>query len=109
MKSTLYVKCPKCGETALVREMQGKYICAVCGFDYTTLKDEPQKLDEMLVTNLKLGPMGQVMALTMNELITLKTVKESNEYVKELAQKNGIKFPDYKKGFFSRLFGKGKN
>ncbi len=107
MKSTLYVKCPKCGETGLIKEIQGKYLCAVCNFDYTTLKDEPVKLDEMLVSNLKMGPMGQIMALTMHELITIMPTMESIQYVKDLAAKNGIKLPDQKKGFFSRLFGKG--
>jgi len=108
MKSTLYVKCIECNETALIQEIQGKYICANCNFDYTSLKDDARKLDEFLVNNLREGVMGKVMALEMHRLITLMPNVESIEYVKSLALKNGIKLPDAKKGFFSRLFGRSK-
>ncbi|MFA5405709.1 MAG: hypothetical protein WC358_12325 [Ignavibacteria bacterium] len=105
-KSTIYVKCPGCGKTGLVQQLQGKYLCANCSFDYTKLKDDPQKLDELLINNMKEGPLGQLTALTMHGWITLMPNMESINYVKELALKNGIVLPGQKKGFFSRLFGK---
>lgn len=107
MHSTIYVKCPECGKTALLQQIQGKYVCANCKYDYTKLKDDAQKLDELLVANLKEGPMGQLTALTLHEWITLMPHAESIEYVKELAKKNGIELPGQKKGFFSRLFSGG--
>jgi DNA-directed RNA polymerase subunit RPC12/RpoP len=106
MKSTIYIKCPECNKTALLQEIQGKYICANCSFDFTKLKDDKQRLDELLVNNLKDGPMGQLTALTIHRWITLMPYEESTEYVKNLAGKNGIKLPGDRKGFFSRLFGK---
>jgi hypothetical protein len=106
MKSTIYIKCPGCSETALLQHIQGKYLCANCSYDYTKLKEDTKKLDELLVNNLKEGPMGQLTALTIHKWITLMPHIESIEYVKELAEKNGIELPGQKKGFFSRLFGK---
>lgn len=107
MHSTIYVNCPGCSKTALIQELQGKYLCANCSFDYTKLKDDPQKFDELLVNNLKEGTMGQINALALHQWISLMPNMESIEYVKELAKKNGIELPGQKKGFFSRLFGKG--
>lgn len=106
MHSTIYVKCPGCNNTTLLQEIQGKYICANCSYDYTKLKDDQQKLDELLINNLKKGPMGQLTALTIHRWITLMPNQESIDYVKELAKKNGIELPGQKKGFFARLFGK---
>jgi hypothetical protein len=106
MESTIYIKCPGCNKTTLLQELQGKYLCANCSFDYSKLKDDTQKLDELLVNNLKEGPMGQLTALTIHRWITLMPYKESIEYVKNLANKNGIELPGQKKGFFSRLFGR---
>lgn len=105
MKSTLYVKCPGCGKTALMQELQGLYLCANCNFDYTKLKDNPEKLDELIISNLKEGPTGQLMALTVHRMISLMEYSDSINYVKELAAKNGIVLPGQKKGFFSRIFG----
>jgi len=105
-KSTIYVKCPGCGKTALVQQLQGLYLCANCSYDYTKLKDEPQKLDEFLINNLKEGPMGQLMALTMHRWITLMPHQESIAYVKELTIKNGIKWEGDKRGCFWTLFEK---
>lgn len=106
MQSSIYFRCPGCGETALVQQIQGKYICANCSFDFTKLKDDPSKLEEILIDNMKQGPMGQMMAITMHRWITLMPHEESTNYIKELASKNGIVLPGQKKGFFSRLFGR---
>lgn len=103
-ESTIYIKCPVCGKTALLQQLQGRYICANCSYDYTKLKDDPQKLDEVLLNNMKEGPMGQLTALTVHRWITLMSYQESIDYVKQLAKKNGIELPEQKKGFFSRLF-----
>ena len=99
MKSTIYVKCPNCGEKGLLQELQGKYLCANCNFDYTLLKDQSRKLDEVLLSNLREGPWGQIAALELHRLVTLIPNKESIEYVKRLAEGNGIKLPEGKKCF----------
>lgn len=106
MQSSIYFKCPGCEKTALIQQLQGKYLCANCSYDYTKLKDKPEKLDEVLVTNMKEGPMGILMAITMHQWITLIPHQQSREYVIELAKKNGIELPGQRKGFFSRLFGR---
>ena len=99
MKSTIYVKCPNCSEKGLLQELQGKYLCANCNFDYTSLKDQSQKLDEVLLSNLREGPWGQIAALELHRRVTLIPDKESIEYVKRLAESNGIKLPEGKKCF----------
>lgn len=106
MKSTIYLKCPGCGGTTLLQEIQGKYVCTKCSFDYTKLKDDAKALDKFLLINMKEGAMGKLGALTVHRLITLMPYDESVNYVKELAMKNGIQLPGQKKGFFVRLFGK---
>jgi hypothetical protein len=98
MQSTLYPKCPKCRANGLLQEIQGKYLCANCNYDYTSLKDNKEELDKMLVEQLQAGPMGQLTALELNRRITLMPNSESIEYVKQLAQKNGIELPKPKKG-----------
>jgi hypothetical protein len=105
MHSTIYVKCPGCGGTTLLQEIQGKYVCAKCSFDYTKLKDDTKALDELLVNNMREGALGQLSALTIHRFITLMPNDESINYIKELALKNGIELPGQKKGFFARLFG----
>ena len=105
-KSSIYIKCPGCGKNALVQEIQGKYLCANCSYDYTKLKDDPKKLDEFLVENLKNGPMGQLMAITIHRWITLMPHNESINYVKGLAINNGIKWAGDNKGCIWTLFDK---
>lgn len=99
MQSSIYVKCPQCNAKGLLQELQGKYLCANCNFDYTALKDQPQKLDEVLLANLREGPWGQLSALELHRRVTLMPNQESIDYVKRLAESNGIKLPAGKKCF----------
>ena len=108
MKSTLYVLCPQCGKNGLLQEIQGKYICAFCNFDYTSLKDNPAKLDEVLLENFKQGIMGQILAHTLYRLVMIVTPQESIQYVNGLARKNNLEVYEPKPSVFSRLFGKKK-
>ncbi len=107
-KSTIYFKCPGCGETALIQQLQGMYVCSNCNFDYTKLKNNPRKLDEILIENMRGGAMGQIMALTIHKWITLMPHQESIIYVKNLAINNGIEWMGDKKGciwtIFERIF-----
>lgn len=89
MKSTIYLKCPQCRENGLLIERQGKYFCANCMYDYTLLKDDPGKLDEVLIENLQEG-FGPVLATALYERVTLASPQEANEYVKRLAEDNNI-------------------
>lgn len=68
MKSTIYLKCPQCREHGLLIERQGRYFCANCMYDYTQLKDDPGKLDDILIDNLGKGALAlDLPRLCMNE------------------------------------------
>lgn len=90
MKSTIYIKCPQCRENGLLIERQGKYFCANCMYDYTQLKDDPGKLDEILIENLGEGGFGFGFATALYERVTLTAPKEATEYVTRLAADNNI-------------------
>ena len=90
MKSTIYLKCPQCRENGLLIERQGRYFCANCMYDYTQLKDDLSKLDEILIENLKEKGFGPVFATALYERVTLASPKEANEYVMKLARDNNI-------------------
>jgi hypothetical protein len=89
-----------------MQEIQGKYLCAKCNFDYTKLKDDRIRLDEFLVNNMREAPMGHLTSIAMYRKITLTPHKESFNYIKELSLKNGIKFPGENTGCFWVLFEK---
>lgn len=89
-KSTIYIKCPQCAENGLLIERQGQYFCANCMFNYTELKDEPDKLDDVLLETMKQEGFGPLFASALHQRVTLTSPKESNEYIQELAERNGI-------------------
>lgn len=88
--SSIYLKCPQCRGITLLMERQGKYFCAECMYDYTLLKDDTSKLDEVLIENMREGGFGPVFASTLFERVTLVPHQEAMEYIKDLAQRNGI-------------------
>ena len=88
-RSTIYIKCPQCRETGLLIERQGKYFCANCMYDYTLLKDDDTKLDEVLIENLK-DSFGPLFASALYERVKLVPPREATEYVHRLAEENGI-------------------
>ena len=89
-KSTIYLKCPQCRENGLLIERQGKYFCANCMYDYTPLKEDTNKLDEVLLENLKEGGFGPLFASALYERVKLVPPREATEYVHRLAEENGI-------------------
>ncbi|OPX61310.1 MAG: hypothetical protein A4E25_00004 [Methanobacterium sp. PtaB.Bin024] len=90
MKSTIYLKCPQCRKKGLLIERQGKYFCANCMYDYTPLKDDPGRLDEILIENLQEEGFGPLFATALYERVTLTPPKEANEYIMKLAEENNI-------------------
>lgn len=90
MKSTLYIKCPQCREKGLLVERQGLYLCANCNYDYTQLKDDPDKLDEVVLENIQETGFGPVLAITLYEWVTLKPHQEAIDHVKSLAESHNI-------------------
>lgn len=96
-----------------MQHLQGKHVCASCGYDYTQLKDSKEELDKVLIANLKDGPFGQLMALELHRRVTLMPNTESIAYVRALAESNGVKLPEPKKkgpglfGWFNRYGDKG--
>lgn len=89
-KSTIYIKCPKCGENGLLTEMQGQYFCANCMFNYMELKENPDKLDDVLIENIKMKGFGPIFASALYQRITLTQPMKANEYIRQLAAKNNI-------------------
>jgi hypothetical protein len=70
--STIYIKCPQCRENGSLIHRQGKYFCANCMYDYTKLKDDTAKLDEVLIENLDPG-FGALFASALYERVTLSS------------------------------------
>lgn len=89
-KSTIYLKCPQCRENGLLIERQGRYFCANCMYDYTQLIDDKDKLDEVLIENLREGGFGFIFATALYERVTLTTSGEATEYITRLAEANDI-------------------
>jgi hypothetical protein len=90
MKSTIYIKCPECRKNGLLIERQGQYFCANCMYDYTPLKDDQGKLDEILIENLQEGGFSFVFAIALYERVTLASPHEATEYVTRLSEDNNI-------------------
>jgi hypothetical protein len=90
MKSTIYIKCPQCLENGLLIERQGRYFCANCMYDYTQLKDDEGKLNEILIENLQEGGFSFIFAIALYERVILASPQEATEYVTRLAEDNNI-------------------
>lgn len=90
MKSTIYVKCPQCRESGLLVDRQGRYFCANCMYDYTDLKEDKDKLEEILIENLKEKGFGPLFAMALYERVTLSTSETANDYIMKLAKENNI-------------------
>lgn len=90
MKSSLYIECPQCRKNGLLIERQGQYFCANCMYDYTQLKDDPDKLDEVLLENIQETDFGPVLAITLYEWVTLKPHQEAVDHVTQLAEAHNI-------------------
>lgn len=90
MQSQLFPKCPQCRKNGLLVERQGKYFCANCMYDYTQLKDDPDKLDEVLLENIQEAAFGPVVAITLYEWVTLKPHQEAIDHVTQLAEAHNI-------------------
>jgi hypothetical protein len=89
-KSTIYIKCPQCQENGLLIERQGQYFCANCMFNYTKLDGDRERLDNILIETMKEEGFGPIFASALHQRVTLTSPKESNEYIQELAERNGI-------------------
>ncbi|MEL7609131.1 MAG: hypothetical protein AAGU74_06460 [Bacillota bacterium] len=104
-KTSIYLKCPGCKEISLLIEAQGKCFCANCMYDYTLLKSDPGKLDEVLVENMKGGGFSALFASALYQKVALVSPQEAITYIQTLAQANGLKlYPSKTK----KLSGKGK-
>jgi SOS-response transcriptional repressor LexA len=71
-------------------EMQGQYFCAACMFNYTELKDKPDKLNDVLIETMKMEGFGPLFASALYQRVALKSPTEANQYIQQLAQKNNI-------------------
>lgn len=90
MKSQIYIKCPQCQKNGLIIENRGRFLCAICQYDYTPLNEDPGKLDEILIDNLEDGG-GVLGAIALYEWITLQPPQEAAKHIQQLAKDNKIK------------------
>jgi hypothetical protein len=83
-------------------EMQGQYFCAICMFNYTELKDKPDKLNDVLIENMKTEGFGPLFASALYQRVALKSPMEANQYIRQLAEKYNI---DVSQGhsFFAKI------
>ncbi|HOW84254.1 MAG TPA: hypothetical protein PK573_16950 [Spirochaetota bacterium] len=89
-KSMLFITCPRCGKNELLIEKNGQHLCSSCLFNYTELKEDSLKLDEVLVENINTKGLGPMFASCLYQKLTLAHPLEANRYIQELAEKNGI-------------------
>lgn len=93
-RSTIYAKCPGCGESTLVQHVQGSYVCAHCGFDYVArLAGDETALEKWAVDTMRSGPMGQLAVVYLYGRITKLPNAESIDRIKSIAARNGIDLP----------------
>jgi hypothetical protein len=59
-------------------------------FDYTTLKNDPEKLDAVLIENMKLKGFGPICAIALYQRVTLTPAGEATVYLQKLAEKNNM-------------------
>jgi len=89
-RSTIYIMCPHCGKNGLLLEEQGRYFCAVCMYDYLQLKDDPGRLESVLLETIRQQGFGLLFASALYQKVTLTPSVKANEYIRQLAAKNGI-------------------
>lgn len=93
-RSTIYTKCPGCGDATLVQEMRGSYVCAACGFDYVArFANDAPALEAWAVETMRGGPMGQIAVLYLHPRITKTPHAASVEWVKAVAARNNVALP----------------
>ena len=103
-KTSIYLKCPECGDTTLLIEAQGRYFCAQCMYDYTLLKDDPGKLDTVLLETMKGGGFGVLFASALYQKVALAPPQKALAYISDLAQANGLEIYPSRKKLRMRVF-----
>ena len=90
----MYARCPKCGETTLIQELRGSYVCASCGFDYVSaFADDEVAREKWAVDTMRTGVSGQLAVIYLHRLITKLPNADSIARVKSIAVRNGIALP----------------
>jgi hypothetical protein len=68
-------------------------------FDYTTLKDDPGKLESVLIETMKHKGFGPLFASALYPRVTLTTGTRANEHIRELAGKHNIDLYQERRAF----------
>jgi hypothetical protein len=94
-RSTIYTKCPGCGDATLVQEMRGSYVCAACGYDYVEkLANNEAALESWAVDTMRTGPVGQLAVLYLYPRITKTPHPVALRAIKAIAAKHHIDLPN---------------
>lgn len=92
-QSSIYLKCPGCGDTTLVLRDARGCRCAACTFDYTALASDRPRFESYLVERMREGSMGQLGALALHQWLSGLGTAESTLAYRELAARNGVALP----------------
>lgn len=93
-RSSIYVRCPGCGDTTLVQHRGATYVCAACAFDYGALAKDRPAFERFLVERMREGPMGQLGAIAVHQWVSGLGAAESAMKIRTLAASHGIALPD---------------
>lgn len=88
MESTLYVRCPGCGDRTLLVGPGTR--CAACGYDYAALAEDRPALDALVVEQLRAGGLHAVSGIELRRRVTGEGAQANAEAVKALAHTHGI-------------------
>jgi hypothetical protein len=86
--STLYVLCPGCNERTLL--VQPGVRCASCGYDYAQLASDPERLNAIVLGQLRAGGFHAVAGIELRRRVTGDGAKANAEAIKSMALAHGI-------------------
>lgn len=91
--STLYVRCPGCGDTTLIQHVRDTYVCAACAYDYGVLAEDPAAFEAFLVARLREGPAQQLAAIGLHQWLSGLSTPDSAAAIRAMAERHGVALP----------------
>lgn len=86
--STLYILCPGCNERTLL--VQPGVRCAACGYDYALLAHDRERLDELVLAQLRAGGLHAVSGIELRRRVTGDGAPANADAIKAMAAAHGI-------------------
>lgn len=92
--STIYLRCPGCGDTTLVERRGPTHFCAACGFDYDAFAKQPAAFEAYLVDRMRDGPVALLGAIALHRWVSGQGAAASTRTVRALAAAHAIPLPE---------------